>query len=179
MRSARFSVRHGQVHWPQFRASTSVDRRSDSAAGGFFCGFGIFLCRSAGNVAGSVCRRHEDRAECRLARVKSHAYRLHVDPGQTLDWTDEEVARRWLAAFPGALRDAKTAEQEERVVLALISTPERLQEIRERLGSLSWFMRALNEPIARRANKEDGCGGRFWEGRSNPPCSAPLRSAVL
>jgi len=102
---------------------------------------------------------------------------LHVNPGQTLDWTDEEIARRWLAAFPGALRDAETAEQEERAVLALISTPERMEKIRERLGSLSWFMRALNEPIARMANKEDGCGGRFWEGRFK--CQALLEEQAV
>jgi len=47
----------------------------------------------------------------------------------------------------------------------LAGNDERIGTLRARLCDLSWFMRCLSEPIARRANREDGCNGHFWEAR--------------
>jgi hypothetical protein len=103
---------------------------------------------------------------------------LHIDPSAALEFSDEEVATRWLTAFPGRLKLDSSAEAAERAMLAITGNPERLAELRKRLGSLSWFMKALNEPIARRANREDNCKGKFWEARFK--CQALLEEhAVL
>jgi hypothetical protein len=40
-----------------------------------------------------------------------------------------------------------------------------IEQYRHRLSDLGWFMKCLNEPIARRANKENGCTDHFWESR--------------
>jgi REP-associated tyrosine transposase len=75
---------------------------------------------------------------------------LRVNADQAKNWSDDEVVERW-----GDLFRAQAAAESANLV----------NEWRERLSSISWFMRCLNEPLARWANKEDGCSGRFWEGR--------------
>ena len=92
--------------------------------------------------------------------VMSNHYHVvvHVVPDRALDWEPIEVARRWL-------RLTRPRSVDEHAIEELASDLGRVDELRERLQSLSWFMRYLNEPIARRSNEEDDCKGRFWEGR--------------
>ena len=91
---------------------------------------------------------------------------LHYDPNACLSWSDNEVAKRWIEAFPPKPRpgqDTDTAKAEARAVL--LSDSARLDRARRTLGSLSHFMKHLKQPIARRANAEDGCDGHFFEQR--------------
>ncbi len=99
--------------------------------------------------------------------VMSNHFHLVVyhDPKLCLAWSDEEVARRWVEAFPPtqgrqALEERKALARER-----LLGDRERLKGARRTLGSLSSFMKHLKQPIARRANKEDGCKGHFFEQR--------------
>jgi len=77
-----------------------------------------------------------------------------------------EVARRWLRVYPGKrVLQGPWIEPTEQQVKALAEDKERIAEIRKRLSNPSWFMSALSEFIARKANHEDGCRGRFFAGR--------------
>jgi REP element-mobilizing transposase RayT len=86
-------------------------------------------------------------------------------PDVVAKWDDKEVAIRWLRVFPGRRLEEHLAEPNENDVNSLVNQPQRLALVRERLSDISWFMRALSEPIARLANRQDECSGRFWEGR--------------
>jgi len=138
----------------------------------FLCGADRFTGRCFEHRRKWIEDRIVDLTEAFAVSVYSYAVMsnhfhvvLHVNLSAVDSWTDDEVARRWLAAFPGPLKRNTTEELAQRLRMAILSDPERVQELRKRLGSLSWFMKALNEPIARMANLEDGCTGKFWEGR--------------
>ncbi len=90
---------------------------------------------------------------------------LRNRPDVVAAWSDEEAALRWLRVFPGRRLDEQLAEPTENDVRTLAANKQRMAEVRSRLSDISWFMRALSEPIARLANKQDQCTGRFWEGR--------------
>jgi REP element-mobilizing transposase RayT len=95
---------------------------------------------------------------------------LHVilrnRPDVVKTWSDAEVARRWWNLFPQRRnKDGSPAEPADTELNHLMANAETLAELRARLSSISWFMRCTSEVIARMANAEDECTGRFWEGR--------------
>jgi REP element-mobilizing transposase RayT len=90
---------------------------------------------------------------------------LRTRPDVVQTWSDREVALRWLRLFPGRRLDEYLGEPTVNDVDTLARDEKRIELIRTRLSDISWFMRSVSEPIARMANREDECTGRFWEGR--------------
>ena len=95
---------------------------------------------------------------------------LHVilrnRPDVVKGWSNEEIARRWWNLFPGRKNKHGTAaEPTQKELKTLQANKKRLRELRSRLSHISWYMRCLCEVIARRANVEDDCTGRFFQGR--------------
>lgn len=103
---------------------------------------------------------------------------LRIRPDIVAIWSDREVATRWLTLFPKHPPEGDsppTPTEEE--IQALISSPQRIAQLRKRLSSVSWFMAQLNEFVARAANKEDNVKGRFWESRFK--CQALLDTTAV
>lgn len=98
-------------------------------------------------------------------------------PNQAREWSAEEVARRWLAFRRAGPAGGPAEPVSAADVAAIVRDPARVEVLRGRLTSLSWFMGGLDEHLARRANAEDECTGRFWEGRFK--CKALLDEAAL
>ena len=90
---------------------------------------------------------------------------LYVDSDSSKSWADEEVIERWHSLFKGNLLSQRFMRGDALNKADLARLQIYITEWRSRLTDISWFMRVLNESIAREANLEDDCTGRFWEGR--------------
>mgnify|MGYP001826204055 CR=1 FL=1 len=115
---------------------------------------------------------------CAYAIMGNHCHVvLHVDRQQAKCWKTREIVERWHGLFAGNLLTQRYLSGHELGQAELRAVEEKAEQWRENLASVSWFMRCLNEHIARKANAEDNCTGRFWEGRFK--CQALLDEAAL
>ena len=103
---------------------------------------------------------------CAYAVMSNHIHLVvKLCPGQVDDLSNEEIAHRWTCLFKGPALVQKWINGDTLCPAERQTVGDCIAVFKDRLASLSWFMKCLNEPIARQANKEDGCTGHFWEGR--------------
>lgn len=93
--------------------------------------------------------------------IMSNHYHLVIKtrPDKSYLASNQQIAQRWCRIF-SCQGNTNEARQKD-----LSNDIEKIKLYRKRLCDISWFMRCLNESLARMANKEDKCSGRFWQGR--------------
>jgi REP element-mobilizing transposase RayT len=138
----------------------------------FLCGFDTV----SGNSYGHRRQWIEDRILelsqifaieiCAFAVMSNHFHIvLHIDKPSSCHWTNLEVCQRWHQLCKGTFLTQRFERGDPLTTAELDAVMLKLDEWRLRLCNVSWFMKLLNEPIAREANREDQCSGKFWESR--------------
>lgn len=150
------------AHTPYYHCTTRCVRRA------FLCGRDRHTGRNFDHRKAWLEQRLRKLADVFAIHLLAYAIMdnhyhvvVQIDENQSRRWSDEEVTKRWGCLF--AVPD--------------VPSDDRISVWRRRLADLSWYMRCLNEPLARTANREDGCTGRFWEARFR--CQALLDEAAL
>jgi hypothetical protein len=90
---------------------------------------------------------------------------LRLDPAVAEGWSDEEVVRRWGRLFPPRDKSRAPLPVSEDWVQWRLKDAKWVATARQRLQSLSWFMKCLKEPLSRLVNREEKTRGAFFEGR--------------
>lgn len=103
---------------------------------------------------------------CAYAVMSNHYHLvLKLHPDQLKELNDDQIMDRWCALFKGPLLVQRYRDGKPLSVPELATVKDIVSIWRIKLSSISWFMRCLNQPIARQANLEDECTGKFWECR--------------
>jgi REP element-mobilizing transposase RayT len=103
---------------------------------------------------------------CAYAILSNHFHVvLHVDREKAKSWTVRQVIERWMRLYKGHMLADRYLAGEVLSKAELSAFSELIEKWRLRFYDISWFMRCMNEHLVQRANAEDQCKGRFWEGR--------------
>jgi REP element-mobilizing transposase RayT len=138
----------------------------------FLCGFDALTGTSYEHRRGWVEQRIVALGQifcidvCAYAVMSNHYHLvLYINAQEQAELSSQAVLQRWFQLFKGNylvkryLQSDVLTEAEGKVVQEIA------EKWRHRLGNISWFMKVLNERIAREANAEDLCTGKFWECR--------------
>lgn len=101
---------------------------------------------------------------CSYAIMHNH-FHIVLRIGANDNWTDKQVLITWQSLYSLPIMCQRYLQGDELDDSSIRLVQKYAAEYKERLCSISWFMKAVNEYIARRANEEDRCTGHFWESR--------------
>jgi hypothetical protein len=90
---------------------------------------------------------------------------VRLDPEVVQGWTAEDVVRRWGRLFPPRDKARQPMAVSDDWVQGHLMNVAWVARARQRLQSLSWFMKCLKEPLSRLANRQEQTRGAFFEGR--------------
>jgi REP element-mobilizing transposase RayT len=90
---------------------------------------------------------------------------VRLDPDIASGWSDEDVVRRWGRLHPPRDKARRVLPVSDQWVQERLGHPAWVASTREKLKSLSCFMKCLKEPLARLANLQDKTKGAFFEER--------------
>ena len=103
---------------------------------------------------------------CAYAVMSNHYHLvLKLCPDQLEGLSDAEIVDRWCCLFKGPILVQRFRYGEALSFAERNTVSDIVSVWRNKLASISWFMRCLNQSIARKANLEDKCTGKFWEAR--------------
>ena len=138
----------------------------------FLCGQDQFFGRSFEHRRGWIVERLAVLSSVFAIDVAAYAVMsnhyhvvVRIDAELAASWSTDDVLARWTQLFAGHPMVQRYLANPHMSSAELDKVKEFVELYRARLCDLSWFMRCLNEYIARMANEEDDCSGRFWEGR--------------
>lgn len=97
--------------------------------------------------------------------IMSNHYHLVLKVNSTDSWGEKQVLAYWSELCQPKLICKKFLNNEPQSKAELEMVYLQTDIYRKRLMSISWFMKLLNEHIAKEANKEDKVTGSFFESR--------------
>jgi hypothetical protein len=105
---------------------------------------------------------------CAYAVMSNHLHVvLHINAEKTAKWSTLEVLQRWHKLHKGTLFTQQFVRGESLPDYAMALVESSVETFRNRLMDISWFMKELNEPIARQANMKTSVQADFGKGASS------------